>query len=167
MAIDTKHFKTFSIVNGDIKVQLNLSRFEQQYREAQWYLDNQVMQDMKPYMPFSEGDFYNITAAKSEAIAGSGMVIAGTEPMGRSLYEGIKMVDPVYHVAGFQGKDGNWYSRKGIEKVEATKVPGVKNPYWNFSKNTNPKATDHWFDAAKEANKADWIKQVKKIAGGG
>ena len=163
----TKHFKGFSVVEGDVKVKVNLDRFERQYQDAQFTLDTMVMRSMEPFMPKQTGNFINLTRSMSDALAGTGMVVAGAPPMGRSLYEGVKMVDPVYHNAGFLGRNDVWYSRKGVKKVEATTVPGVKNPYWEFSTNANPKATDHWFDAAKKADGEDWIKSVKKIAGGG
>jgi hypothetical protein len=35
-----------------------------------------------------------------------------------------------------------------------------------FSKAANPKAQKRWFDVAKRAHGKEWVKQVKKIAGG-
>lgn len=36
-----------------------------------------------------------------------------------------------------------------------------------YTKTAHPKAQAKWFDAAKKADGKEWIKQVKKTAGGG
>ena len=36
------HFPSFSVVEGDITVNISLNRFEKQYREAQYWLDGFV-----------------------------------------------------------------------------------------------------------------------------
>ena len=78
--------------NCTIELDVDLSRFEKQYGEAQWLLDNMVMTSMQPYMPMRTGTFINVTKAMSSAIAGSGTVIAAAPPFGRFLYEGKVMV---------------------------------------------------------------------------
>ena len=37
------HFKGFSIVDGDMKIKLNMSRFSMQFQEAQYLLDGKVI----------------------------------------------------------------------------------------------------------------------------
>ena len=69
-----KHFKGFSIVDGDIKVKLNMSRFEKQFQEAQYQLDGNVMNSMVPFMPMVSGNFIQATRARSAALQGSGQV---------------------------------------------------------------------------------------------
>ena len=49
MAGRTFHFPKWSLVEGDIRVDVNLNRFEKQYQDAQIYLDGEVMNGMKPY----------------------------------------------------------------------------------------------------------------------
>lgn len=148
MASRTFHFPGFSIVSGDIKADVSLNRFEKQFQEAQFWLDGQVMNDMVPYMPHRDGTFVNLTRMKSAALQGNGKVVAGAPPQGRFLYEGKVMVDPV---------TGSPWARKGAKKV-VTKRPLTYS---------NPKATPHWFDTAKEAHGKAWVKGVKRIAGGG
>ena len=148
MAIKTFHFPGFSLVQGDIKVDVSLNRFEKQFQEAQYYLDSQIMNDMVPYMPHRDGNFVNVTRLQSAALAGSGKVVAAAPPMGRFLYEGKVMVDPV---------TGSPWARKGAKKV-VTERPLTYS---------NPKATPHWFDTAKDAHGKAWVKGVKRIAGGG
>ncbi len=148
MASKTFHFPGFSLVQGDIKVDVSLNRFERQYERAQYYLDSQIMTDMVPYMPHRDGNFVNVTRLQSAALAGSGKVVAAAPPMGRFLYEGKVMIDPV-----------TWspWARKGAKKV-VTERPLTYS---------NPKATPHWFDTAKDAHGKAWVKGVKRIAGGG
>ena len=148
MASRTFHFPGFSIVSGDIKADVSLSRFEKQFQDAQYWLDGQVMNDMVPYMPHRDGIFVNLTRMRSAALQGTGKVVAGAPPQGRFLYEGKVMVDPV---------TGSPWARKGAKKV-VTERPLTYS---------NPKATPHWFDTAKEAHGKAWVKGVKRIAGGG
>ena len=137
-----------SIVSGDIKADVSLNRFENQFQEAQFWLDGQVMTDMVPYMPHRDGAFVNLTRMRSAALQGTGKVVAGAPPQGRFLYEGKVMVDPV---------TGSPWARKGAKKV-VTERPLTYS---------NPKATPHWFDTAKDAHGKAWVKGVKRIAGGG
>ena len=148
MASRTFHFSGFSIVSGDIKADVSLNRFEKQFQEAQFWLDGQVMNDMVPYMPQRDGIFVNLTRMRSAALQGTGKVVAGAPPQGRFLYEGKVMIDPV---------TGSPWARKGAKKV-VTERPLTYS---------NPKATPHWFDTAKDAHGKAWVKGVKRIAGGG
>ena len=132
----------------DVSVEVDLKRFEKQFTDAQFKLDSAVMTDMIPYMPRVTGTFINVTKAMSAAIAGSGEVVAAAPPYGRFLYNGKVMVDPV---------TGSPYARKGAKK----KVTNKDIKY------TNPKATPRWFETAKQKHGDDWIKQIKRIAGGG
>ena len=132
----------------DIELEVDLSRFEKQYGKAQYALDSMVMTSMQPYMPRQTGTFINVTKAMSSAIAGSGTVVAAAPPMGRFLYEGKVMIDP---------QTGSPWARPGAKKV-------VTDRDLSYS---NPKATPHWFDTAKDKHGKSWVKAVKKIAGGG
>lgn len=138
----------YNVSKPDIEMRINLSRFEKQFEEAQYALDSMVMEDMVPYMPHQTGTFINVTRAMSAALAGSGKVVAAAPPMGRFLYEGKVMVDPV---------TGSPWARAGAKKIVTERD----------LKYGNPKATPHWFDTAKEKHGKSWIREVKKIAGGG
>lgn len=147
MAKKTFHFPGFSIKRGNIKVDVKLDRFEKSFQEAQYWLDGEIMTDMVPFMPHRDGNFINLTKLRSASIQGSGKVIAAAPPTGRFLYEGKVMVDP---------QSGSPWARKGAKKV----VTGKQLDY------SNPRATPHWFDTAKEKYGKSWIKGVKEIAGG-
>ena len=138
----------YNVSKPDIEMRINLSRFEKQFEDAQYALDSMVMEDMVPYMPHQTGIFINVTRAMSAALAGSGKVVAAAPPMGRFLYEGKVMVDPV---------TGSPWARAGAKKIVTDRD----------LKYGNPKATPHWFDTAKEKHGKSWIREVKKIAGGG
>lgn len=165
MASRTFHFKKFSVVDGDVKVRVNLSRFEKQFRDAQYALDGQVMLDMLPFMPMIQGNFIHDTEIVSKSLQGSGWVCGGFGPQARYLYEGKVMVDSV--------------TGKGPRKIPtgpgeyvlrfregATLVP-TNRPLKYTKTAHNPFVTDHWFDAAKKKDLAKWINIVKRIAGGG
>ena len=134
--------------DSDIELDVDLSRFEKQYGKAQYALDSMIMTSMQPYMPHQTGTFINVTKAMSAAIAGSGTVVAAAPPMGRFLYEGRVMVDE---------QTGSPWARPGAKKVVTDRD----------LKYSNPKATPHWFDTAKENHGKSWVREVKKIAGGG
>ena len=146
----TFHFPSFSMVAGDITVNISLNRFEKQFQEAQNWLDGQVFTDMEKYMPFRDGNMRNVSAIMSRSMQGTGRVIAGVPPYGRFLYEGKVMVDPL---------TGSPWARAGAKKV-------VTDRDLVFDKIAHPRATDHWFDAAKTENVKSWVKGEKRIAGG-
>ena len=156
----TTHFKGFSIIAGDLKVKLSLSRFDEQYKKAQYQLDGDVMNSMVPFMPMISGSFINTTRAASAAVQGSGQVYAAYGPQGRYLYEGKVMVDEV---------TGSPFARKGAKKVLVIQYAGKTAAKENieYTHQAHPKAQDHWFDAAKAADGKKWVRRVKATAGGG
>lgn len=127
----------------DIEGALNERR-----QKAQFWLDSQIMTDMVPLMPHETGTFINVTRAESASLAGTGVVIAAAPPMGRFLYEGKVMVDPL--------TNSPW-ARKGAKKVVVDS--------WDMTY-SNPEAVPHWFDEAKKLHLNQWVKGVKKILGG-
>ena len=154
----------YKIKSGGTTLDLDLSRFEKQFQDAQFALDSMVMTSMEPYMPHRTGTFINVTKAMSASLAGSGTVVAAAPPMGRFLYEGVKMVDSQtgrgpFNVAK-EGEPPVWRYRKGA-KLKPTNQP------LNYDKSHHPEVTDHWFDTAKEKHCDGWVKAVKNIAGGG
>lgn len=137
--------------NATIELDVDLSRFENQYEDGQYELDSMVMTSMIPYMPHRTNTFINITKAMSAAIAGSGNVYAAAPPFGRFLYEGKVMIDP---------ETKSPWARPGAKKI-------VTDKNLNYDKSHNPKVTDHWFDTAKAKHGKSLVKAVKKTAGGG
>lgn len=148
MAGRTFHFPKWSLVEGDIRVDINLNRFEKQYQDAQVYLDREVMNSMEPYMPLRDGMLVKLTSEQSEVYEGTGKVYAAYTPYGRFQYGGKVMVDSV---------TGSTWARKDAKKE-------LTDEALTYS---NPKATPHWFDTAKNNHGQAWIRGVKRIAGGG
>ena len=130
-----------------VQIHVNTSDLMDRAKDAQFWLDSQIMTDMVPLMPHRTGTFINVTRARSAALAGSGKVVAAAPPMGRFLYEGKVMVDP---------ETGSPWARAGAKKI-VTDRP---------LKYSNPSAVPHWFEAAKEKHLSEWIDGVKKKIGG-
>lgn len=156
MAHKIHHFAKYSVVDGDIKINLNLDRFSKQFNDAQEKLDEMVMTSMKPYMPFNSGMFIDQTQIKSASMAGSGVVCAGIGPYGRFLYMGKTMVDV---------KTGSPWAREAAEKVLVSQYSGKTNAKENLTYSNGRQS--HWFDPAKKADGDNWVKTTKRIAGGG
>lgn len=154
------HFSEISVVSGDIRVNIKLDRFSEQFNRAQFELDSDVMTSMVRFMPMRDGTFINMTRAESAALAGSGEVMAAVPPSGRFLYEGKGMVDP---------ETGSPWAKKGARKVLVSQYNGKANAKENlqYSRHKNRNVQSHWFDAAKKADGGKWVATVKKTAGGG
>ncbi|WP_313259963.1 hypothetical protein, partial [Lacrimispora sp.] len=138
----TKHFPKWSMVDGGIKIKIDLSRFDKQYQKAQYGLDGDVMTSMLPFMPMQQGSFVNVTRGASAAIQGSGQVYAAYGPAGRFLYEGKTMVSEI---------TGSTWARLGVQKVLVSQYSGKTSAKESlvYNKTTHPDAQAHWFDAAK------------------
>lgn len=133
---------------GRISVDLDIdfSKTENRVNKAQYLLDSQIMDDMVPFMPMRDGLFIATTRAMSQAIAGTGQVVAAAPPFGRFLYEGKVMIDPL---------TGSPWARKGAKKV-------VTDRPLKYSKGSHPQAQAHWFDATKRKNMNEWTKLVDR-----
>jgi hypothetical protein len=156
----TQHFPKWSMVDGDIRINVNLSRFDKQYQKAQYGLDGDVMNSMIPFMPMQSGNFINVTRGASAAIQGTGQVYAAYGPAGRFLYEGKTMVSEV---------TGSTWARLGERKVLVSQYSGQTKAKDDlvFNKTARPDAQAHWYDAAKARDSKTWVKNAKKNAGGG
>lgn len=157
MASKTTHFKGFSIIDADIKVQLNLSRFDKQFQRAQYELDGDIMNSMEPFMPLNKGTFIQKTREESTALQGTGMVVAAAGPFGQFLYYGKTMVDI---------ETGSPWAKYKNKKVLVSQYTGKTNAKENLTY-SRAGAKALWFDAAKKKDGKSWIKKAKKIAGGG
>jgi hypothetical protein len=139
-------------------MEIDLGRFEGQYSRAQYALDSMVMTSMIPFMPKQTGTFINMTQGMSQAIAGSGKVVAAAPPMGRYLYEGKVMVDSVTGKgpAKIPLSTGEYILRyrKGA-KLKATDRP------LQYSKRANRDATDHWFEPAMRKDGKGGLKRQR------
>lgn len=137
------------------RVEVDLDRVDRNLSKAQYRLDSMIMTDMTAIMPHQTGGFINVTKAMSEAIAGTGKVVAAAPPMGRFLYEGKTMVDEV---------TGSPWARAGAKKVLVSQYAGKTNARPNLTYSHGRQS--HWFEEAKKRHGKEWIKKVKKTVGG-
>lgn len=140
---DMFHFEKISYVFSGIHVTLDLGRFGTQFTAAQWWLGNQVLEDSKPYMPIRSGSMQQRSHVEEE---GRRVVFPG--PYARMQYGGLVMVDEL---------TGSPYARRGATKV----VTDRKLTY------SSPTAVDHWYDTAFTNHGEFWIRETKRIGGGG
>jgi hypothetical protein len=130
----------------EVDVDIDFMATAERANRAQYLLDSQIMDDMVPFMPMRDGLFIAQTRARSQAIAGTGQVVAAAPPFARVLYEGKVMIDPL---------TGSPWARKGAKKV------GTDRPL-KYSKESHPQAQAHWFEATKRKNLNDWVKLVDR-----
>lgn len=52
---EMQHFPKISYGSGNIRAEISLDRFSQQFADAQEWLGNQILQDCKPLMPLLTG----------------------------------------------------------------------------------------------------------------
>ena len=136
---------------------LDLNKFKKNRLKAQYWLDNEVMNDIVPYMPMVTGTFINTTRMKSAAMAGTGTVCIGSAPMGQMLYFGKVMVDSQ------TGKGARPITLKSGEvifrhRLGAKLVPSGRNLTWS-----NPNTQPRWFEYAAEINKEKWLRGFTQI----
>ena len=137
-----EHFENISIVDGDIKVDINFSKYDVRFVNAQARIGEQVLQDCRALMPMQTGSLIQRSHTADE---GRQVVFPG--PYGRFQYGGLVMVDP--------DTNSPW-ARPGAKKV-LTDRP---------LKYSRPEAVSHWFDEAKARNGEYWIRKVKEIING-
>ncbi len=129
-------------------------------KQAQYWLDTQVMTDMLPLMPMDTGVFIHNTVSRSQALAGTGMVCAGAPPMGRYLYEGRVMVDSA------TGKGARRMVLKTGEVIYRHRKGAHLVPTDRPLTYQRASAVPHWFEEAKKRHFDDWVAGVRKILGG-
>lgn len=146
MAQKIHHFKSFSVITDSVDIQVDMARLENNFNKAQRELDKAIMTSMEPLMPMQSGQFISTTKGQSAAVAGTGKVVAAAPPYGRFLYEGQAMVGV---------KSRSAWAKKGEKK----ELSGKELTY----SRGGPK----WFDKAKAKDGDNWVRLVKKTAGGG
>lgn len=77
------HFTGLTIEDADIRINIKLDRFSEQFNRAQYELDGNVAESMKRFMPKVTGRFIDVTTAMSSTVQGQGLVFAGRPPYGQ------------------------------------------------------------------------------------
>ena len=128
--------------------------------KAQYMLDAQIVNDMIPYMPMQTGTFINTVRLRNASLMGSGQICAATGVMGRYLYYGSKMIDPL------TGKGPRRIVLKSGEVIYRYRagsklIPSGKPLTYNHS--ANPLAGSLWYERAKEQHFDSWKETVKRV----
>lgn len=154
--INGVHFKSPS----GVRVDIDMTQFNQNLKLAQYWLDSQVMSDMIPLMPMDTGTFIHNTVSRSQSLAGTGVVCAAAPPYGRYLYYGKVMVDSE------TGKGARPITLKTGEVIFRHRRGATLTPTSRPLTYQNPDAVPEWFEVAKEQHYRDWCDGVAKILGG-
>jgi len=128
--------------------------------KAQYWLDNQVWIDMKPYMPMQEGTFQNVVGMRNASLAGTGQVCVYAGPSGRFLYYGKRMVNAA------TGKGPRRIPIGGGEVIYRWPYGSHLVPTDQPLKYSNPMAQPEWDEVAKTYHLKEWEEGVEKILNG-
>lgn len=100
----------------------------------------QALKDMEDYIPYRSGDFFN------NKIRLDGRYIRFEADHAPFLYNGKVMVEQA---------TGSPFARKGCRKVSSS-VP------IDYTRSHHSKATDHWFEPARNANFKKWMRIAER-----
>ncbi len=134
---------------GNVDIQLNTDRLDRNLKEAQKLLNEQVVEDCEPLVPFQNGALRSKVEYPKGIYGGE---IMYNTPYAHYMYEGI-----VYgpNIPEYDS-DGNLI---GFWSPDDKRPTGRKITY--HTEGTG----DHWFEKAKEQHKDDWLRLVKRTAG--
>lgn len=127
--------------------------------DVQRFHTQNVLRRIQKYMPYRSGATIKTMIAQTDI---SKPEIVLDVPQGRFLYHGKLMVDPVTGAAGFLDANGEWKSRKGVNKIQSDRPI-------TYTKTKNPRAGPYWDRALKAAElsamQADLQRYVNRKAG--
>lgn len=116
---------------------------------VQRFLTETVNKRITRYMPFRTG----VLATKLKFVS-SPTEITVNGPYARYQYYGEIMVDPKTGAAGFLNKDGQWKSRKGVNKVRSGRPI-------QYDKTKNARAGPFWDRRMMAAEKDVIVREVQ------
>lgn len=134
---------------GSVDIKIDTKRIDENIRTAQKLLNEQVVADCDPLIPFQQGALRNSVNYPQGIYGGE---IEYNTPYAHYQYEGI-VYGPNIPIRDAQGNITGWYS------------PPKKNPTGRKLQYHTPGTTDHFFEKAKEQHKDDWLRLVKRTAG--
>ena len=126
---------------GMVSIQIDTKRIDDNVRRAQDLLDQQVLNDMIPYMPYQQGAMRGATQ-----IIEPGLISTNT-PYAHYQYEGELYLT----------EDGRSWANNGEKKYP------TGTPLQYHTAGTG----DHWFEHAKEEHGEQWIDLVRREVGKG
>ena len=102
-----------------IHTALVINRFDPRYHEAQKFLDNEVLRDSAPYVPFRTGNLMN--SGNTGTVIGSGEVVYNA-PYAKKVYYGKNMH---FNKEKHPQAQAQWFEKAKATKKEAW-VKGVR-----------------------------------------
>lgn len=101
---------TLSKSTGIARAHVRFSKLFPRFKRAQIWLDNRIMLDMQPYIPFRTGAFQGRIQQANAGRAGTGGIVVYVPPQGRWLYNGVA------------------YSKSGARPIHYTNP--LTTPHW-------------------------------------
>ena len=136
---------------GNVHIELNLDHITGNLDKAQIALNQQIVADSTPYIPFRQG------ALRSQVRYPDGMTGGTVEwyaPYAHYQYMG-EVYGPNIPLKDAQGNIIGWTS------------PPKKSPTGRKLQYHTPETSGHWFDRAKREHLSDWVRLVKETVGDG
>lgn len=149
------HLGRYSYVDGNVHVDINLSRLDRRVQEAQKWLGDRVLESCRACMPLATGSLQQRSHTEDD---GRKVVFPG--PYARYQYGGKIMVDSV------TGKGPRRIPTAPGEYILRFRKGATLIPTSRPLKYSNPAAVPKWFDVAKQRHGQAWIAGVKEIIGG-
>lgn len=126
---------------GNLNIKLNTDRFSLQFVMAQKALDRLVLADSTPYVPFLSGHLRSMGHIPEDG------VVEWNTPYAHYQYMGEL----------YLAENGSSYAEKYEKKYPA-----------GIDLEQHEKGTkSHWYEAAKNTHKSEWVRTVQRIGGGG
>lgn len=134
---------------GNVDIKIDTSRIDKNIKEAQKLLNEQIVADCDPLIPFQQGALRNSVNYPQGIYGGE---IEWNTPYAHYQYVG-EVYGPNYPIYDSAGNLTGYYS------------PPKKNPTGKPLHYHTEGTSDHWFEKAKEQQKDDWVRLVKETVG--
>lgn len=134
---------------GSIDIEIDTSRIDNNIKEAQKLLNEQVVADCDPFIPFRQGGLRNSVGYPQGIYGGE---VEWNKPYAHYQYMG-EVYGPNIPIYDDAGNLTGYYS------------PPKKNPTGRPLHYHTEGTGSHWFEKAKQRHGYDWIKMVKKTVG--
>lgn len=136
---------------GNVDIKIDTSRIDRNIKEAQKLLNEQVVADCDPLIPFQQGALRN-SVNYPQGVYGT--EIEWNTPYAHLQYTGI-VYGPNIPIKDSEGNITGWYSPP---KKHSTGRPITYH---------TPGTGKEWFETAKQRHAADWLRLVRETAGKG
>lgn len=134
---------------GSVDIKIDTKRIDENIRTAQKLLNEQIVADCDPLIPFQQGALRN-SVNYPQGVYGS--EIEWNTPYAHMLYVG-EIYGPNIPIRDSEGNITGWYS------------PPKKYPTGRPITYHTPGTGKEWFEEAKRLHKDDWLRLVRETAG--